>query len=319
MTLATAAQSSDVDLCRRRLVRRQCRDSGAAQPCHVAGHQRLRRRPLVRGRGARSRPAMPHRVNSSAIALGLKPTMTHRGNRRPDLGRAEEVRWQDGGLYPPDVLGRAWRLHGRAGRSGVDALLPLPLRIADDRRRQAFRLPCRRSAARPSKRCRPTPRPAASIPTMAVRSSKPRCAASTMRWCSTCWATSPRRDHPISSWSRTAMSSRRPPNGTFLSGITRARTIVAAGGLWFQDDGKDAVGARFPGSRRDLFDRKPFQGGADDAHRGSPSAARAGGQEGARALLGMGAFDVAWPADAGLKGTLPHRAGVVRATVADLS
>ena len=88
------------------------------------------------------------RVNASAIALGLKPTMTRRRDRRPDLGRAEEIRRQDGGLYPADVLGRAWRLHGRAGRPVIDPLLPLPLRIADDRAERVSRSPCRRSAGR---------------------------------------------------------------------------------------------------------------------------------------------------------------------------
>ena len=81
-------------------------------------------------------------------------------------------------------------------------------------------------------------------------------------------------------------------NGTFLSGITRARTIALLGGLGHRGRREDAVGARIPGGRRDLLDRQPFQGRAGDPHRGSPSAARAGRQEGARALLGMGAFDV---------------------------
>ena len=47
---------------------------GPRTPCHVAWLQRLRRRALVRRRGARPRPPC-ERVNASAIALGLKPTM----------------------------------------------------------------------------------------------------------------------------------------------------------------------------------------------------------------------------------------------------
>ena len=93
--------------------------------------------------------AHSRRVNASAIALGLKPTMSAGADRRAHLGRPQEIRRQDGRLHPADVLGRAWRLHGRAGRSGLDALLPVPLRSADDRTGRLLDRPCRRSAARP--------------------------------------------------------------------------------------------------------------------------------------------------------------------------
>ena len=59
MTLATAAQSATWTYRRRRLARGQRRHSGPAQACHVARLQRVRRRPLVRGRRARPRPALP--------------------------------------------------------------------------------------------------------------------------------------------------------------------------------------------------------------------------------------------------------------------
>ena len=224
-----------------------------------------------------------------------RPEADHDGrrDRRPDLGRAEEVRRQDGGLHPADVLGRAWRLYGRAGRSGIDALLPLPLRIADDRARPASRSPCRRSAGRRWRPCRPTPRPAASIPTTAARSSRPRCAASTTRWCSTCWAMSPRPATSNIFLVKDGQVLTPAANGTFLSGITRARTIALLAEQGIDGRRADAVGPRVPGSRRDLLDRQPLQGRAGHPHRGSPPAARPGRQEGARTLLGVGAFDAA--------------------------
>ena len=80
-------------------------------------------------------------------------------------------------------------------------------------------------------------------------------------------------------------------NGTFLSGITRARTIALLAEQGIEVVETDGVGARIPGSRRDLLDRQPFQGRAGDPHRGSSFAAGPGRQEGARALLGIGAFD----------------------------
>ena len=80
-------------------------------------------------------------------------------------------------------------------------------------------------------------------------------------------------------------------NGTFLSGITRARTIALLAEAGHRRRRADAVGPRLPGSRRDLLDRQPFQGRAGHPHRGSQPAAGPGRQEGARALLGMGAFD----------------------------
>ncbi len=81
------------------------------------------------------------------------------------------------------------------------------------------------------------------------------------------------------------------PNGTFLSGITRARTISLLADYGFQTLRKDALHPGFPGGGRNLLDGKPFQDRSGDPHRGPPSPARPRGQEGARTLLGMGAFD----------------------------
>ena len=80
-------------------------------------------------------------------------------------------------------------------------------------------------------------------------------------------------------------------NGTFLSGITRARAIALLAEQGIDVVERTVSRARVPGGRRDLLDRQPFQGRAGDPHRGPQPAARAGRQEGARALLGMGAFD----------------------------
>jgi branched-subunit amino acid aminotransferase/4-amino-4-deoxychorismate lyase len=63
------------------------------------------------------------RVNASAEALGLKPTMSAEAM----LGLAEEVRRRDRRLCQADVLGRAWRLYVGAGRSRLDAFLPVSL------------------------------------------------------------------------------------------------------------------------------------------------------------------------------------------------
>ena len=146
------------------------------------------------------------RVNASAIALGLRPTMTPEEIVGLTWEGLKTLRRQDGRLYPADVLGRAWRLHGCAVGSGVDAVLPLPLRIADDLAVGFFDHGVAVPAPDASRPCRPTPRQAASIPTTGARSWRPRCAASTTRWSSTCWATSRRPGRPTSSWSRTGMS-----------------------------------------------------------------------------------------------------------------
>ena len=177
--------------------------SGRA-PCHVAGHQRVRRRPLVRGRGARPRPHS-QRVNASAIALGLKPTMsvdeivglTWDGLKKFDGKTAVYIRpmyWAEHGGYmgvPAEPSSTRFCL------CLYESPMISPTGFLDHR----VAVP----AADRSKPCRPTPRPAAFIPTTAGPSSKPRCAASTMRWCSTCWAMSRRRGPPTFSWSRTAM------------------------------------------------------------------------------------------------------------------
>ena len=155
------------------------------------------------------------RVNASAIALGLKPTMTPEEIVGLTWDGLEEVRRQDGGLYPADVLGRARQLYGRAGRSGVDALLPVPLRGADD---PADRLFHHSFALSPALAGNDADQRQGWLPlsrTTAARSWRPRCAASTMRWCSTCWAMSPKPGRPTSSWSRTARCSRRPPTARF--------------------------------------------------------------------------------------------------------
>ena len=74
------------------------------------------------------------RVNASALSLGLKPTMAADEIVAPDPWTGlKKFDGNDRRLYPADVLGRAWRLYGRSGRSRLDALLPVPLRIADDR------------------------------------------------------------------------------------------------------------------------------------------------------------------------------------------
>jgi branched-chain amino acid aminotransferase len=85
--------------------------------------------PLVRRCRPRPRPAHARRVNASAIALGLKPTMTGQtqiagltwdGLKKFDGKTAVYIRpmyWAEHGGYM-----------GVAGRSGVDALLPVPLR-----------------------------------------------------------------------------------------------------------------------------------------------------------------------------------------------
>ena len=76
---------------------------------------------LVRWRRARSRPALPAGQPLGGCA----------GNARHHAGRAIEGLAREGlkkfdgktaGLHQADVLGRAWRLHVGAGRSGVDAV-----------------------------------------------------------------------------------------------------------------------------------------------------------------------------------------------------
>ena len=80
-------------------------------------------------------------------------------------------------------------------------------------------------------------------------------------------------------------------NGTFLNEITRQRVI---GLLRLRRDigrrNHDAVrGVR--GGRRDLLERQLFQGGAGGAHRRALAATRAALPQGARALLGICAFE----------------------------
>ena len=95
-----------------------------------------------------------------------------------------------------------------------------------------------------------------------------------------------RRDRlpPTFSWSRTAQVLTPAANGTFLSGITRSRTMALLGEARLAAGRADAFGARFPGGRRDLFDRQPFEGRAGHQDRGSPPAARARWRKKARDL-----------------------------------
>lgn len=83
------------------------------------------------------------------------------------------------------------------------------------------------------------------------------------------------------------------PNGTFLSGITRARTMALLGEYGFTTTEKTLSIRDFSRGGRNLLDRKPLESRAGHPYRGAQSAARTSGQEGARTLLGMGAFDFA--------------------------
>ena len=77
------------------------------------------------------------------------------------------------------------------------------------------------------------------------------------------------------------------PNGTFLSGITRARVIGLAARRRHDGDREAAVVRGFPGRRRDILRRKLQQGGAHDPDRGSPDAGRPGLSPRPQALLGL--------------------------------
>ena len=170
------------------------------------------------------------RVNASAIALGLKPTMT--------VAEIVGLTWD--GLKKFDgktavyIRPMYWAEHG--GYMGVPAepsstrfclcLYELPMIALD----AGSPSPYRRSGGRRWRPCRPTPRPDVSIPTTAGRSSKPRCAVSTMRWCSICWAMWPRPATSNIFLAHDGQVVTPVANGTFLSGITRARTIALLAG-----------------------------------------------------------------------------------------
>ena len=79
------------------------------------------------------------------------------------------------------------------------------------------------------------------------------------------------------------------PNRTFLSGITRARTIDLLAQYGFSTVETTLTVEDFMDADEIFHDRQPFQGRADHTHRGPRTAARPRRRQGARTLLGMGA------------------------------
>ena len=132
------------------------------------------------------------RVNASALSLGLKPSVdvdTMVGLVRDGLKRFSP----DAALY---IRPMYWAEQG--GYLAVPAD-PESTRFLLTLYETPMPPPSGFSVALSSFR-RPTPRPAASIRITAARSWRRVPAASTMRWSSTCSATSPRPAHRTSSW-----------------------------------------------------------------------------------------------------------------------
>ena len=210
------------------------------------------------------------RINESARRFHLKPVVTEAewmgaGPRRASPASPPARRSTSGRCTGPTpaMIGGGVKFDPE-----IHPLVPVPLRGADAGRRG--RSPSRsRPIRRPTHRDRAGRRQGR----LPLPQQRPRAvggrrhAASTTACCSTCWATSPSWPTPTSSWSRTASVLTPAPNGTFLDGITRQRTIQL-----LRAAGETVVEAtlalrRLPGRRRDLLHRQLRQALGHHPHR----------------------------------------------------
>ena len=169
------------------------------------------------------------------------------------------------------------------------ALLPLSLRSPMTAPGD-FRSPSRRSAAPPSKPCRPTPRPAASIPTTGAPFRSPN---ARLRQCAGAGHAGQRRRDGLVEYlpGQGRAGLHAGANGTFLSGITRSRTSRCSPRRIPKTE--KTCGPRFPLCRRDNLVRKTLQDRAGDPHRG-PQPPAGSWPERRGNSIGSGAFEDRW-------------------------
>ena len=166
------------------------------------------------------------RVVRSATFAGPQADQDGQGNPRADARGRSPLRAQGRTLCAADVLGDQRRRGTDLGRSGFHQFL-LCVYHSPMRAGTPLTLGLCRTIRRPTPESAPTDAKA-SLPLsqfLARRGRDASSAASRTASCSMRWATWPRPAAPTSSWPRAAWSATPVPNGTFLAGITRNRTV----------------------------------------------------------------------------------------------
>ena len=211
---------------RRRLARGQFRHHRPALARVLARLLGVRRRARLRGRDARPRPALRarERLRAKAVPQAARDQETWMGLVR---GRHEALRQGRRALHPADVLGRARRdAHRRLGRSGIDALVPVPLRDADAaglgrRLDHAVAVPPADARMHAGRRQGRLP-----LSEQRTRAHRGECARlRQLPAAATCSATSPSSRTANIFMAKDGVVYTPAPNGTFLNGITRQRII----------------------------------------------------------------------------------------------